>query len=98
MSHAHKDYERKIARRKRNCALLIGILFIAFGLEGVIGAIKDLKRGDYTSGTAAASQQPYGSPLRLITFSFLLVMGPYTIIQALRTPTEPDDRRDKSKH
>ncbi len=87
-----------MTRRKRHVYFGIGVLFILFGVEGVVGALGDFRRGDLTSGTAALSRQPYGPFLRLFCFSFMLIMAFWFIRQGIRTkPAARSHRDDETK-
>jgi len=87
-----------VARRKRITSLGIGALAVLFGGDGLLRAIRDVRSGDLAGGTAAASQQPYGTFLRLFCFSFLIAMGYWFIQHALRTrPIAGAPPHDKSK-
>jgi hypothetical protein len=97
MSHRRKELEQKIARRKRNVYLGIGVLFILFGVDGIVGAIGDFRRGDLTSGTAALSQQPYGPFLRLFCFSFMVIMAFWFIREGIRTRPGATSLRDDER-
>ncbi len=77
MNRQRHEIERRIARRDRNISLVIGVLAFLFGSEGLFSAVRDFRSGDLFSGVAAASQQPYGTFLRLVCFSFLILVGLY---------------------
>ncbi len=95
---SRKELEQQVARRKRNGNLGIGVLFILFGVEGILGAIADFRRGDLMSATAAASQQPYGPFLRLFCFSFMVIMAFWFLWRGIRTaPAARSHRDDETK-
>ncbi len=93
MSHRRKELEQKLTRRKRHVYFVIGVLLILFGVEGIVGAIGDFRRGDLASGTAAVSQQPYGPFLRLFCFSFILIMAIWFIRKGIRTRPDKEAPR-----
>jgi hypothetical protein len=86
MSHRRKKLEERIARRNRNTSVGIGILGILFGVGGLFKAATDFRMGNLTTGTAAASQQPYGPFLRLVCFFFMIVVGFWFIHHAVQPP------------
>ena len=79
MSHRRKEVAKRIAQRNRNTSLGTGALAILFGAAGLARAVRDFRAGDLVSGTAAASQQPYATFLRLVCFCFLILVGLYFI-------------------